>query len=167
MDRDPQQEPFSGTLRTVQRFTDSPNFWEQQIHTSPVSLVRGTTSEQPTSTHCNNQVSSCHDCKSSVLQDLQQQTGEQPKSHLLNSLPRLATPSLRDLKEPVGHGLISHPGASLCHKASDNPFQHSHWYLEPIHHWGQMFLRTKPLGYLRVWTGIKCTLIRRPSSAKQ
>lgn len=118
-------------------------------------------------THCNNQVSSCHDCKSSVLQDLQQQTGEQPKSHLLNSLPRLATPSLRDLKEPVGHGLISHPGASLCHKASDNPFQHSHWYLEPIHHWGQMFLRTKPLGYLRVWTGIKCTLIRRPSSAKQ
>lgn len=135
MNRNPRQEPFPGTLKTMQRFTDSPNFWEQQIHTTLVSLVRGTTCEQHISTHCNNQVSILViTTNSSVLQDLQQQTREQPKSHLLNSLPRLATPSLRDLQVPIGHGLISHPGASFFRKASDNPFQHFHWYLEPIHH---------------------------------
>lgn len=33
---------------------------------------------------------------------------------------------------PIGYGLISHPGTLFFCKAPDNPFQHSHWHLEPI-----------------------------------
>lgn len=104
MNRDPQRESFSAALKAVRRFADSPNFWGQQIHKkNPIFLAGEITSLPylnipPVSTCCNNQVSILVLMTVAAQHPRTHSSGlENIPSHLLNTLPMLAVPAVRDL----------------------------------------------------------------------